>query len=101
MIFTRNNAATLLSLALGLCFTQGAQAQPRVMEIVGTGDGIDVLRTVGSSFTEQENSVRIEVSPSIGSTNGGTKVTILGSGFATGATVAFGSVAGVSVRRSA
>jgi phosphate transport system substrate-binding protein len=77
MIFTRNNAATLLSLALGLCFTQGAQAQPRVMEIVGTGDGIDVLRTVGSSFTEQENSVRIEVSPSIGSGGG---IAAVGSG---------------------
>ncbi len=47
------------------------------MEIVGTGDGIDVLRTVGSSFMEQEKSVRIEVSPSIGSGGG---IAAVGSG---------------------
>jgi phosphate transport system substrate-binding protein len=77
MTFTRNAAAALLSLALGLFFAQGARAQPRVMEIVGTGDGIDVLRTIGSSFMEQENSVRIEVSPSIGSGGG---ISAVGSG---------------------
>ena len=70
-------AAAFLSFVLALCFAASAQAQPRVMDIVGTGDGIDVLRTVGASFMEQEKSVRIEVSPSIGSGGG---IAAVGSG---------------------
>ncbi|MBV9516626.1 MAG: substrate-binding domain-containing protein, partial [Hyphomicrobiales bacterium] len=77
MLLSRKVAATLVSLALGLGGGQKAWAQSRVMEIVGTGDGIDVLRTVGASFMEQESSVRIEVSPSIGSGGG---IAAVGSG---------------------
>jgi phosphate transport system substrate-binding protein len=79
MTFPKNAAATPLALAivLGLCFAATAQAQPRVMDIVGTGDGIDVLRTIGASFMEQDKSVRIEVSPSIGSGGG---IAAVGSG---------------------
>jgi phosphate transport system substrate-binding protein len=77
MIFIRNAATALLSLALGLAFVQGANAQARVMEIVGTGDGIEVLRTIGASFMEQENAVRIDVAPSIGSGGG---IAAVGSG---------------------
>ncbi len=77
MTFNRNAAAAFLSLALGLCCAQAANAQSRVIEIVGTGDGIDVLRTIGASFMEQENSVRVEVSPSIGSGGG---IAAVGSG---------------------
>ena len=66
----RNVAVALVPLAFALCLTPCARAQSRVMEIVGTGDGIDVLRMVGASFMEQESSVRIDVTPSIGSGGG-------------------------------
>jgi phosphate transport system substrate-binding protein len=70
-------AVTLLAFAAGLCLAEQAQAQTRVLEIVGTGDGIDLLRAVGASFMEQNKSVRVEVPPSIGSGGG---IAAVGSG---------------------
>ena len=77
MTLYKHVLAAFLSFVLALCFAASAQSQPRVMDIVGTGDGIDVLRTVGASFMEQEKSIRIEVSPSIGSGGG---IAAVGSG---------------------
>jgi phosphate transport system substrate-binding protein len=61
--------------ALGLMAS--AQAQTRALEIVGTGDGIDVLRAVAASFMDQDRSIRIDVPASIHS-NGG--IAAVGSG---------------------
>jgi phosphate transport system substrate-binding protein len=54
-----------------------AQAEMRAVEIVGTGDGIDVLRAVAASFMDQDRSVRIDVPASIGSGGG---IAAVGSG---------------------
>ena len=70
-------AVTLLAFAAGLCLAAPGQAETRVLEIVGTGDGIDLLRAVGASFMEQDKSVRVEVPPSIGSGGG---IAAVGSG---------------------
>src|SRR5882757_1082180 len=70
-------AAIILALSFGLCFTAQAQEQPRNLEIVGTGDGIDLLRAVGTSFMEQDKTIRIDVPPSIGSGGG---IAAVGSG---------------------
>src|SRR5262245_53239255 len=69
--------AILLALSFGLCLAVRAQAQTRTLEIVGTGDGIDLLRAIGASFMEQDNTVRIDVPPSIGSGGG---IAAVGSG---------------------
>lgn len=51
-------------------FSASAGAETDYLEIVGTGDGIDVLRALGSEFMEREKSVHIEIPPSIGSGGG-------------------------------
>jgi phosphate transport system substrate-binding protein len=76
MTLRRNALAGVFVLAIGLC-PAGAQAQTRALDIVGTGDGIDVLRAIGASFMEQDISVRVEISPSIGSGGG---IAAVGSG---------------------
>ncbi len=40
------------------------------LQIVGTGDGIDLLQALGSDFMEQAKSIRVEIPPSIGSGGG-------------------------------
>jgi phosphate transport system substrate-binding protein len=40
------------------------------LEIVGTGDGIDLMRALGSDFMQKSNSVHVEIPPSIGSGGG-------------------------------
>ena len=54
-----------------------AAAQPGSLEIVGTGDGIDVLQALAAEFKAQENSISIEIPPSIGSGGG---IAAVGSG---------------------
>jgi len=54
-----------------------ASADPRRLDVVGTGDGIDVLRAVAARFMQQEGSARIEIPPSIGSGGG---IAAVGSG---------------------
>jgi phosphate transport system substrate-binding protein len=72
---------SLLSLLLAVpaifCFPAQAQVTKRSLEIVGTGDGIDLLRAVGAKFMEQNDAVRIDVPPSIGSGGG---IAAVGSG---------------------
>src|SRR5437879_12994320 len=74
MAFARITAAIL-----GLCFAgvNVACAETRRLDIVGTGDGIDVLRVIAASFMQQEGSARVEIPPSIGSGGG---IAAVGSG---------------------
>ncbi|MFK4617240.1 ABC-type phosphate transport system substrate-binding protein [Bradyrhizobium diazoefficiens] len=74
MAFSRITAAIL-----GLCLAgvNAASAETRRLDIVGTGDGIDVLRVIAASFMQQEGSPQIEVPPSIGSGGG---IAAVGSG---------------------
>lgn len=56
-------AALVMTSAPGL-------AAGTAISIVGTGDGIDVLRAMGQAFTEQHKSVEVNVPPSIHSQGG-------------------------------
>jgi len=71
--------ARIAAAILGLCIAgvNAASAESRRLDIVGTGDGIDVLRVIAASFMQQEGSARIEVPPSIGSGGG---IAAVGSG---------------------
>ncbi len=59
------------------CALGTAWAEPVKLDIVGTGDGMEVLRALGSAFSEQHKSVDIVIPPSIGSGGG---VAAVGSG---------------------
>jgi phosphate transport system substrate-binding protein len=47
-----------------------AKADSTDLQIVGTGDGVDLLRALGNDFMQRTESIRIEVPPSIGSGGG-------------------------------
>src|SRR3954453_428185 len=78
----KNNAfvAFCIAAALTTWFSAPAAAQPGNLEIVGTGDGIDVLQALAAEFREREHSVQVEIPPSIGSGGG---IAAVGSGKAT------------------
>lgn len=60
-----------LVIALALSsFANPAVADVIDLQIVGTGDGIDLLQALGSDFMEQAKSIRVEIPPSIGSGGG-------------------------------
>jgi len=61
--------AGFLALVLALLVTP-ATADVVDLQIVGTGDGIDLLRALGNDFTEQSKTIRVEIPPSIGSGGG-------------------------------
>ena len=68
-------AAAFLSLCIiGM---NAASAETRRLDIVGTGDGIDVLRAIAASFMQRQESARVDISPSIGSGGG---IAAVGSG---------------------
>ncbi|SDR56946.1 phosphate ABC transporter substrate-binding protein, PhoT family [Rhizobiales bacterium GAS113] len=77
MPLCKNAVIALFVVACGFCLATKTQAQTQVLEVVGTGDGIDLLRALSASFMEQDKSVRIEVPPSIGSGGG---IAAVGSG---------------------
>jgi phosphate transport system substrate-binding protein len=77
MLPHKSSSAILVALAAALCLAVGAQAQTRSLEIVGTGDGIDILRAVSASFMDSDRSVRVDVPSSIGSGGG---IAAVGSG---------------------
>ena len=54
-----------------------ASADPVRLDIVGTGDGMEVLRALGAAFSEQNTTVDVDVPPSIGSGGG---IAAVGSG---------------------
>jgi phosphate transport system substrate-binding protein len=64
----RSSAGIAFGLALALAMTSGP-ARADDLQIVGTGDGIDLLRALSGDFM-QEKSDRVEVPPSIGSGGG-------------------------------
>ena len=75
--FCRTAAVALFVIA-GMSFAAApAGAETLTLDVVGTGDGIDLLRALGASFMEGDNSVRIEIPPSIGSGGG---IAAVGSG---------------------
>lgn len=63
-------------------FAMPALSQSLTIEVVGTGDGIDMLRALGKEFSAEKKSVFIDVPPSIGSGGGiaavGSGKTVLG-----------------------
>jgi phosphate transport system substrate-binding protein len=77
MVFRINIVAFVLAVAAGFGIAAEARAQTRTLEVVGTGDGIDLLRAVAASFNDQDKAVRIEVPASIGSGGG---IAAVGSG---------------------
>jgi phosphate transport system substrate-binding protein len=72
--FTRFLAGCLAAVTL---LIPSAMAAPDKLEIVGTGDGIDLLRALGNAYSEQDKQVRIDIPPSIGSGGG---IAAVGSG---------------------
>ena len=54
-----------------------AMAQQTTLEVVGTGDGLDVLRALAGAYNAQKQGVEIQVPPSIGSGGG---IAAVGSG---------------------
>ena len=67
----------ILAMVAGLSFAATTQAQTRTIEVVGTGDGVDLLRAVAASFNDESKTARIEIPPSIGSGGG---IAAVGSG---------------------
>ena len=78
----RAQALALVSILISACTVFGtpASAGAAELEIVGTGDGIDLLRALGNDFTEENGSIRVDVPPSIGS---GGAIAAVGAGKAT------------------
>lgn len=66
------NLAKLRSAAAALVFLAFAavQAEAQQLSIVGTGDGIDMLRALAAAFMRDNPPARIVVPPSVGSTAG-------------------------------
>lgn len=77
MAINRRLAVFCVAIVTALGFAADAQAETRVLEVVGTGDGIDLLRAVAEGFNEQESAVRVEIPASIGSGGG---IAAVGSG---------------------
>lgn len=67
--FFVRNVWIICSFALALSGTP-ARAATTDLQIVGTGDGIDLLRALAGDFTQQAQSVHVEIPPSIGSGGG-------------------------------
>jgi phosphate transport system substrate-binding protein len=64
-----SNASVAFVLALALAITS-SRAHADDLQIVGTGDGIDLLRALSTDFMQQDTSGRLEIPPSIGSGGG-------------------------------
>jgi phosphate transport system substrate-binding protein len=73
-------ALCVLATLAGFGFSPAAAGQSGSLEIVGTGDGIDVLQALAAEFKEHEKSIQVEIPPSIGSGGG---IAAVGSGKAT------------------
>ncbi len=64
----------ICSAAACLIVTTAAVANPDELSIVGTGDGIDVLRALSTAFMTENKSIWINIPPSMGSNGGIAKV---------------------------
>src|SRR6186997_2269006 len=77
-MFTPRTPLTLAGAAFALSiWTMPALSQSSTIEVVGTGDGIDVLRALGKAFGAEHKSINIDIPPSIGSGGG---IAAVGSG---------------------
>ena len=71
--------AMILAL-VGFLMPASAASETSTVEIVGTGDGLEILRAMAGRYTKANPSLRVEVPPSIGSGGG---IAAVGSGRAT------------------
>ena len=74
---TRRMSLTFLGAAMAVAISTVPAFSQSTLEVVGTGDGIDVLRSLGKAFSAENKSVFIDVPPSIGSGGG---IAAVGSG---------------------
>lgn len=58
---------TVTTFALALALARGSAEQ---LAVVGTGDGVEILRALGSAFTRVESATEIAIPPSVGSGGG-------------------------------
>jgi phosphate transport system substrate-binding protein len=76
-MFTRQISLTFLGAALAIAISAAPALSQATLEVVGTGDGIDVLRSLGKAFSDENKAVFIDIPPSIGSGGG---IAAVGSG---------------------
>jgi phosphate transport system substrate-binding protein len=76
-MFIQRLSSTLLGVAFVISIAAAPAMAQSTLEVVGTGDGIDVLRSLGKAFSAENKSVFIDVPPSIGSGGG---IAAVGSG---------------------
>ena len=65
-MFLRNLFAPTTAV-LALTLASVSQTAAEVLEIVGTGDGVAILKTLGTAFTAQHPNVEVQIPKSIGS----------------------------------
>ena len=76
-MFMRQISSTLLGAVMAVSIWTTPALSQATLEVVGTGDGIDVLRALGKAFSAENKSVFIDIPPSIGSGGG---IAAVGSG---------------------
>ncbi len=67
--FLALSAGVVFSLAVA-AFVTPTYGDASDLQVVGTGDGIDLLRALSSDFMEQNKQTKVEIPPSIGSGGG-------------------------------
>ena len=73
----RQMSLTFFGAVMAVSVWAGPALSQSTLEVVGTGDGIDVLRALGKAFNTESKSVFIDIPPSIGSGGG---IAAVGSG---------------------
>ena len=76
-MFTRQISLTFLGAVMAVSIWASPALSQSTLEVVGTGDGIDVLRALGKAFSAENKSVFVDIPPSIGSGGG---IAAVGSG---------------------
>ena len=76
-MFTRQISLTFLGAVMAASIWAAPALSQSTLEVVGTGDGIDVLRALGKAFSTENKSVFVDIPPSIGSGGG---IAAVGSG---------------------
>lgn len=76
-MFTRQISLTFLGAVMAVSIWAGPALSQSTLEVVGTGDGIDVMRALGKAFSAENKSVFVDIPPSIGSGGG---IAAVGSG---------------------
>ncbi len=77
-MMTRRIQLALMGAAFAaMALSAPAVAQQSTIEVVGTGDGMDVLRALATAFNAQKQAAEIQIPPSIGSGGG---IAAVGSG---------------------